>query len=144
GLILLVAGLAGQAWVLVAYYAALGLLMGRASLPAAELAAWTYTWLPTVSFGLAFTFLFLLFPDGRLPSPRWRPFACFAGVAVAFLLITWATAPGPLNGAFAMVDNPAGIDAAGRIDSGAGWMFLVVAVVGSVGAPVVRLRRSSG
>ena len=33
--------------------------------------------LPLLTFGL------LLFPNGRLPSPRWRPFAAFAFVAVS-------------------------------------------------------------
>ncbi len=144
GLILLIAGLAGQVWVLTAYYAALGLVAGRTWLPGTGQAAWAYTWLPTVSFGLAFTFLFLLFPDGRLPSPRWRPFAWFAGAAVTFLLLTWATAPGPLSGDFDMVDNPAGVEIVGRLDSGAGWVLLLLAILGSVGAPFVRLRRSSG
>jgi signal transduction histidine kinase len=144
GIILLIAGLAGQAWVLLAYYAALGLLVRPGSLPASDLAAWALTWVHIVAFGLAFTFLFLLFPDGTLPSRRWRPFAWFAGAAIAFIILTWATEPGPLFGAFDRVDNPVGVEVIGRIDSGAPWLFFVIAVVGSVAAPVVRLRRSSG
>ena len=144
GLILLVAGVAGQAWVLLSYYAGYGLLIRPGSLPAAEAAAVAVMWLPIVAFGLAFTFLFLLFPDGHLPSPRWRPFAWFTGAAVAFVVLTWGTAPGRLDGAFAGVRNPLGVELVGRIDPGAGWGLLVLAVVGSVAAPLVRLRRSSG
>ena len=144
GLILLVAGVSGQAWVLLSYYAAVGLVVHPGSLPAAELAAWAFAWLPTLAFGLAFTFLFLLFPDGRLPSRRWRPFAWFAGAAISFLVFTWGTDPGPLGGAFESVENPLGIDAVGRMDPGSAWVLFVVAVLGSVVAPVVRLRRSSG
>jgi hypothetical protein len=58
--------------------------------PAAELpgAPWA-GWVLTVSLGVTGTFFFLtplLFPDGRPPSPRWRPVvwvAVLAGLAVA-------------------------------------------------------------
>jgi signal transduction histidine kinase len=142
GLILVFAGLAGQTWILTAHYAALGLLVHPGSLPASEEVAWLSGWV--VSFGLAFAFLFLLFPDGRLPSRRWRPFAWFAGAALAFILLTWATEPGPLYGVFDLVDNPAGIEGIDPFLPEAAWGFFVLAIMGSVVAPVVRLRRSSG
>lgn len=37
------------------------------------------------SVGLPGVYLILLFPDGRLPSRRWRPFALFAGVVIALM-----------------------------------------------------------
>ena len=48
----------------------------------------SWTWIPTV--GLAGTFLLLLFPDGRLPSPRWRWFAWVVavGMGVVALAVT--------------------------------------------------------
>jgi signal transduction histidine kinase len=144
GLILLVAGLAAQTWVLGSYYAAYGLLVRPGLPPAAELAAMLHLWLPMVAFGAAFTFLFLLFPDGRLPSRRWRPFAWFAGTALAVWTFTWGAAPGPVGGAFGAVDNPAGIALVGRIDPGVGWLLFVVSVIGSMTAVVMRLRHSSG
>jgi signal transduction histidine kinase len=145
GLILLAAGLVGQTWMLLAYYAALGLLAHPGSLPAAEPAAWSLTWLPTLAYGLAFTFLFLLFPDGKLPSPRWRPFAWFVTAALAFIVIAWATEPGPLlgAGAFEGIDNPIGVEIMGQLDSGVPWLIFVLAMVGSVVAPFTRLRRSA-
>ena len=148
GLILLVSGLTGQFSVLLAYYATVGLLIHPGSLPGAEFFAWSLTLLSWVGYGLASTFLFLLFPDGKLPSRRWRPFAWYVGAALAFLLLAWATEPGPLPGEFESIDNPAGVEIiariAFRIDPGFPWVLFVLAVVGSVVAPFVRLRRSSG
>jgi hypothetical protein len=40
-------------------------------LPGAEEFAWISSWVWVVHFG-PFIFLALLFPDGRLPSFRWR------------------------------------------------------------------------
>ena len=42
------------------------------------------------------SFLLLLFPDGRLPSRRWRPVAWAAAVGVAGIFVTSAMFPGPL------------------------------------------------
>ena len=45
------------------------------------------SWLPIVV--LPVTFLLLLFPDGHLPSPRWRWFAWGLGVALTSLFTIW-------------------------------------------------------
>lgn len=144
GLILLIAGLTAQTWLLAAYYAAYGLVERPAPLPGAGAAAVASLWLPMIAFGLAFTFLFLLFPNGRLPSPGWRPFAWFAGAALLVWTVTWGTQPGPVSPEIDTVTNPAGIDLVGRVDPGLGWSLFVLAVLGSVLGLVLRLRRSSG
>jgi hypothetical protein len=51
----------------------------------------TWPW----SVGLPGIYLILLFPDGRLPSRRWRPFALFAGVVVVLMPVTFLL---PLQG----------------------------------------------
>jgi hypothetical protein len=55
--------------------------------PRAILGAWytSWWWYPTVS--LAFVFTLLVFPTGRLLSPRWRPVALLA-VAITAALVT--------------------------------------------------------
>ena len=53
-------------------YALYGLATASGSLPAARTAGWAAGVLATVTVMLL-AFLILLFPDGRLPSRRWRP-----------------------------------------------------------------------
>ena len=45
------------------------------ALPGGTFAEWFSNWGWAPSVGLLITFVFLLFPDGHLPSPRWRPVA---------------------------------------------------------------------
>lgn len=96
------------------------------------------------SFGL-FVFFFLLFPDGRLPSYRWRWLAYLGLASIAGLWI---------NGAFRAdllvpipIQNPLGVEAMDPIrealDMGS-FGGLVVSLVGSVTSLIVRLRRSRG
>jgi len=56
------------------------------SLPAGQAAAWVTSWVYVPYTTLGFFFA-LLFPDGRLPSPRWRPVAWLVGIAA----MAWAT-----------------------------------------------------
>jgi signal transduction histidine kinase len=53
---------------------------------AAAIAATSWTWIPSV--GLAGTFLLLLFPDGHLPSPRWRWFAWVIAVGMCLVALS--------------------------------------------------------
>src|ERR671933_567190 len=62
-------------------YAVYALLAEPGSLPGGELAAWMRSWDWVPYLGL-FVFLFLLFPDGRTQSNRWRWFAWLVGVVV--------------------------------------------------------------
>ena len=55
------------------------------SLPGATLAAWYGSWPWFLVVALALVFTPLLFPTGRLLSPRWRPVAWLAGVTTAVL-----------------------------------------------------------
>jgi hypothetical protein len=52
-----------------------------------------WMWVPPV--GLLGTYLILLFPDGRLPSRKWRPFAWFAGVVMVSASVVLAISPRP-------------------------------------------------
>jgi signal transduction histidine kinase len=63
---------------------------GRAGgLPGGTFAEWLSNWGWAPSVGLLITFVFLLFPDGHLPSPRWRPVAWLAAGGTAALAISF-------------------------------------------------------
>ena len=54
------------------------------------------------------TFLILLFPDGRLPSSRWRPVAWLCGTVIATNIVAGVLLPGPLS-ELRNVRNPFGL-----------------------------------
>ncbi|MGZ8513981.1 MAG: hypothetical protein ACXWXA_02975 [Candidatus Limnocylindrales bacterium] len=64
--------------------------------------------IPTL--GLVGIFLPLTFPDGHLPSTRWRGVARFSAAAIVFASVLAAVTPGPLSGG-SNIENPIGIPA---------------------------------
>jgi len=82
-------------------------LFENIALPGGESAAWISTWIGPVGLTLVGTFLMLLFPDGRLPSHRWRIVAWAALLGAVSLAIGQAFKPGPLW-AYFWVENPFG------------------------------------
>jgi hypothetical protein len=85
--------------------------------------------------------ILILFPDGRLPGPRWRWTVWAAVVGTVAAVIGFALDPGPLA-AFPSVVNPIGIDGfPGTIVGEIGYVALLVLLVAAVGALVTRWRR---
>lgn len=127
-------------------YALLGVTADPGSLPGAVWAAWIYGWLWFPMVVIAGFFILLLFPDGRLPSPRWR-FVAWIGVFVtAVFTVLFAFGPGPLAG-FIVVQNPAAIDLLPSGAVGASAVFLStvsVMFLASAFSLVLRFRRSTG
>ena len=66
-----------------------------------------WTWVPPV--GLLGIYMILLFPDGKLPSRRWRPFAWFAGMVMVLTSVAVSISPGPLPD-HPGVSNPLGLE----------------------------------
>jgi signal transduction histidine kinase len=71
-------------------YARYGLVTHPGSLPGARIAEWLSNWMWVPPFGVLLTFAFLLFPDGRLPSPRWRPVAVLAIAGMVAMSVSFA------------------------------------------------------
>lgn len=72
-------------------YATYTLLTRPGALPGGHVAGWLGLWMWVTAVVPAGTFLVLLFPDGHLPSPRWRPVAWLAGITLAAAVVGTAT-----------------------------------------------------
>jgi len=94
-------------------YAFYALVTQPGALPGGAWMTWTKEVLtPNIAWELMF-FALLLFPNGRLPSPRWRPFAWVAAAVFILLGVLTAFEPGRFPGV--RVPNPTGIERAARI-----------------------------
>jgi hypothetical protein len=102
-------GLASAVTSAAAAYAVYALLVAPGGLPGGLAAAWLATSVTWITQGLL-PYAFLLFPDGRLPSPRWWPAGWALGLAVAWLTLAAALQPGPLE-SFPFWTNPVSIGA---------------------------------
>jgi hypothetical protein len=102
------------------------------------------TWVPPI--GLLGIYLILLFPDGKLPSRRWRPLAWLSGVVMVLASLGITFAPGPLEG-HPGVRNPFGLEGTPPWVATAGigiLLLLPLCMLASALSLVLRYRRSGG
>ena len=116
---------------------------GRVWTPVLLDAALQWMWVPPV--GLLGIYMILLFPDGRLPSRRWRPFAWFAGALMTTISVGFAFVPGPLVERRG-VRNPLGIEQLAWVEGVAVFVILLLplCILVSASSLVFRYRRSRG
>jgi hypothetical protein len=115
----------------------------------APVAMWLDDWFSDIWIAIVVVGIPLLFPDGRLPSRRWRPLAWLATATFALGLLGKALgdrvldteAPGTVRNPFAL-PGAAG-DAAAAIGSAFGGLYAAAVVIGLAGL-VARWRRSRG
>jgi hypothetical protein len=125
--------------------------IGTVLLPAAPTAApWLlwyggvnqWGWVPPV--GLLFTQVPLRFPDGGLPSPRWRWFSRFTVAALVVACVAFATLEQQLVPGRHDVPNPTFVHwgDAGVLVAAAPGALVAAAFAGSIGSLFVRYRGS--
>ncbi len=129
-------------------YATRSLVTAPGSLPAGIAVGWVSSWIqyPTV---MLVPYLLLLFPTGRLPSPRWRPIAWFGAAPMILSTVAVGFRPGALTvaprGDVLPVTNPLALDPLGPVltiaDSLWGPLFLAM-LAASVVALASRFRAS--
>jgi hypothetical protein len=118
----------------------------EASNPARVVVAVAATVLGNVWFSLSVIFLPLLFPHGRLPSPRWRPVLWLGAADLLLAAAAAALTPGELESAGSTgIDNPLGVE--GGVPGVLSALDVVVgglAVILAAAAVVVRFRHARG
>jgi len=125
-------------------YAFYALVTQPGALPGGVWIAWSRLWTATLIWALMF-FVLLLFPNGRLPSPRWRPFAWGAAATFVLLGVLFAFKPGRLVDV--RVPNPMGVEwAAGIMKvSESILVFVVLGIMLAAAHSVIgRFRRARG
>jgi hypothetical protein len=150
GWLLLGIGLCFALYPLVVMYVTTALFVAPGWLPGVRWVAWIGNWIWVPAHGCV-ALLFLLFPNGRLLSPRWRPVAWSALGATAALLIAAAGYPGPLEvgrltpdtAVLPGFENPLGIAAFGPILTVMLVVVLAIEVLG-IASLALRFRRSRG
>ena len=125
-------------------YADFWLASGFGNTGFGESAAWLSSWAWSLLLYIPTSSVLLLFPDGRLPSPRWRPVAWGVALGAAGGVAGLALKAGPLAD-FPQVSNPYGVDSP---VVGIVWVVGSIVAAGSMVASaaslIVRLRRSRG
>jgi len=135
-------------------YAILGLHTAPGSLPAATFVAWFQTWLPYPALWAGLPLFFLLFPNGRLLSTRWKALAWLAIAVAGLQTVVAILTPGPIIASnqgqghtFRLVMNPTGVmQLGGLLQAIEAALRMTLPVIGlaTFSALVIRFIRSKG
>ena len=144
GWILLAEGLLWMFLGMTDYYGLYGVARpGSVPFPVGVAAVNNFMWVPAV--GLLGTYVFLLFPDGRLPSRRWRPLAWLSGTVIVLVSILVGLTPGGLQN-LGGIRNPYALEGYPWLETVAYIVLplLPLCMLASVISLVMRYRRSRG
>ena len=143
GLCFALAGFAGE-------YSTYALITEPGALPAGDVMAWLGAWIWPPAIILVFVFLLLLFPDGRLPSRRWKPVAWLGVVALVITVVPVAITAWPMRGPILLDigdDAPAGATDVFTLAFNiqvAGVLLMFVLGIASAASVIIRFRGATG
>lgn len=109
--------------------------------------SWLDSWIWWIPSMIPLTFVLLYFPDGRLPSKRWRPLALITGIGLLGGMVATAFHPGPLPDYGVMNPNPYGIESLKGVLRGlldVSIFLLLLGFIAAVASVIVRYRRADG
>jgi hypothetical protein len=130
-------------------YTVYAMLTSPGSLPAVKAVAWfqSWSWLPSIA--LVLVFLPLYFPNGKLPSRRWRPVPVIAAAAVVANTLPFMFAPEldvEVPDDTPPVSNPLAIDlgAAWDIMEAVSFFVIILTLLLAFLSLIVRFRKAEG
>jgi signal transduction histidine kinase len=135
----------GSTWV--GQYTRFALVTAPGALPGGVIVAGLNFLLLAPTISLTAIVLPLYFPNGQLPSPRWRPALWLTIAATTLFAISMVLSPGPIDGSLPEVSNPFAPPSAESLlrflTPTAIALMLASLLVGML-APIVRFRRAQG
>jgi hypothetical protein len=145
GWLFLAFGLAAALLVFADFYFVREAMVTPGSLPAGRVVGWIASVLWPSGY-LFLCLLLLLFPNGRLPSPRWRPVALSLAISWSTVILSNAFTPRTTTQMGVEFTNPMGVQALGHPGWKAVTQGAVVIAIATLGAaalaPLLRFRRA--
>lgn len=145
GWICLAVGIIWMIMLISTYYGLYGLVARPGSVPFPAAIGSLGEWMWVLAVGMLGIYLILLFPDGRLPSRRWRPLAWLSGAVIILASAGFALSPGPMDG-LPGIRNPFGLEQYPWVaDATLGVMLLLpLCILASAVSLVLRFLHSGG
>ena len=148
GRLLLVAGWLWALDLLLSQYAIYGIVTAPGAVPAAGMASWIAAWLWIPGTALLLSGIPLLFPEGHLPSRRWRPVAGAIVVGVIASVVGHAAVVWPIRESALALDrsfHPSDVPWLAGSLAGIGEAFVfLVAPIAAIAALVSHYRQARG